>query len=144
MMFLQIFKITTPLSDYLQTKNVDYIQAWRHVSSVHKSLQSVKNRFCEIKKVAKTFVDFAVKIIDEKDLCDIKIEEKLSKKRKRTVKRMGTILYADLECFDPQRFDDIRKNGLSSNALFKICELLPSIDQPKLKEELPLLLHLVL
>lgn len=46
------------------------------------------------------------------------------------------ILYTDLECFDPQRFDDIRKNGLSSNALFKICELLPPIDQPKLKEEL--------
>lgn len=46
------------------------------------------------------------------------------------------VLYTDLECFDPQRFDDIRKNGLSSNALVKICELLPSIDKPKLKEEL--------
>jgi len=45
MMFLQIFKITTPLSDYLQTKNLDYIQAWCHVSSAHKSLQSVRNRF---------------------------------------------------------------------------------------------------
>jgi len=43
------------------------------------------------------------------------------------------ILYADLEYFDPQRFEDIRKNGLSSSALFKICKLLPSIDQPKLK-----------
>ncbi|XP_025196206.1 zinc finger MYM-type protein 1-like [Melanaphis sacchari] len=155
MMFLQIFKITTPLSDYLQTKNLDYIQAWRHVSSAHKSLQSVRNRFCDIIKAAKTFVDFAIKKIDEKELHDIEIEEKLSKKRKRTVKRMDgeltrdeevypeeidqfhhQILYRDLECFDPQRFDDIRKNSLSSNALIKICELLPSIDQPKLKEEL--------
>jgi len=176
MMFLQIFKITTPLSDYLQTKNLDYIQAWRHVSSAHKSLQSVRNRFCDIIKAAKTFVDFAIKKIDEKELHDIEIEEKLSKKRKRTVKRMDGeltrdeevypeeidqfrikifnytmdtiinslevrfldhhILYRDLECFDPQWFDDIRKNGLSSNALIKICELLPSIDQPKLKEEL--------
>ncbi|KAL4083714.1 hypothetical protein QTP88_029030 [Uroleucon formosanum] len=153
----------------------DYIQAWRHVSSAHKSLQSVRNRFCDITKAAKTFVDFAVKKFDEKDI-EIEIEENLPKKRKRTVKRMDgeltrdeevsteeidqfcikifnftmdtiinslevrflahRILYTDLECFDPQRFDDIRKNGLSSNALFKICELLPSIDQPKLKEEL--------
>ncbi|KAK5639462.1 hypothetical protein RI129_011954 [Pyrocoelia pectoralis] len=31
MIFLQIFKITTPLSDYLQTRNLDYAQAWRLV-----------------------------------------------------------------------------------------------------------------
>lgn len=84
MMFLQIFKIT-PLSDYLQTKNLDYVEAWGHVSSAHKSLQSVRNRFCDITKAAKTFVNFAVKTIDEKEI-DIDIEEKLSKKSKRTVK----------------------------------------------------------
>ncbi|XP_025405010.1 uncharacterized protein LOC112679433 [Sipha flava] len=97
MMFLQIFKITTPLSDYLQTKHLDYIQAWRHVSSAHKSLQSVRNRFCDITKAAKTFVDFVVKKIDEKELRDIEIEENLPKKRKRTVKRMDGELTRDEE-----------------------------------------------
>jgi len=29
------------------------------------------------------------------------------------------ISYMDLECFDPQRFDDIRKNCLSSNILMR-------------------------
>uniref|UniRef100_A0A2S2QRP4 Zinc finger MYM-type protein 1 n=1 Tax=Sipha flava TaxID=143950 RepID=A0A2S2QRP4_9HEMI len=98
MMFLQIFKIITPLSDYLQTKHLDYIQAWRHVSSAHKSLQSVRNRFCDITKAAKTFVDFVVKKIDEKELLrDIEIEENLPKKRKRTVKRMDGELTRDEE-----------------------------------------------
>ncbi|KAL4142642.1 hypothetical protein QTP88_005060 [Uroleucon formosanum] len=31
MTFLQIFKLTTPLSDYLQTSNLDYIQAYRKI-----------------------------------------------------------------------------------------------------------------
>lgn len=33
MFFLQIFKITTPLSDYLQRQNLDYTQAWRLIQS---------------------------------------------------------------------------------------------------------------
>jgi hypothetical protein len=32
MMFLQIFKITTPLSDYLQTQNLDFVQAYNQIS----------------------------------------------------------------------------------------------------------------
>lgn len=97
MTFLQIFKITTPLSDHLQTKNLDYVQAWRHVSSAHKSLQSVRNSFYDVTKAAKTFVDFAVKKIDKKEFYDIEIEEKLPKKRKRIVKPMDGELTRDEE-----------------------------------------------
>lgn len=97
MTFLQIFKITTPLSDYLQTKNLDYVQAWRHVSSPHKSPQSIRNNFCDITKATKTFVDFAVKKLNEKELHDIEIEEKLPKKRKHIVKRMDGELTGDEE-----------------------------------------------
>lgn len=32
MMFLVVFEITTPLSDYSQTKYLDYAQAWALVS----------------------------------------------------------------------------------------------------------------
>lgn len=45
-------------------------------------------------------------------------------------------LYLELECFDPRRFKCIRENGVPSNALKKICQLLPDIDRDKLKDEL--------
>lgn len=45
-------------------------------------------------------------------------------------------LYVELQCFDLRRFEDIRKNELPFSALNKICQLLPAIDEDKLKEEL--------
>lgn len=39
MMFLQIFNVTTDLSDYLQTSNLDYIQAWRKIEATIKLLK---------------------------------------------------------------------------------------------------------
>lgn len=33
MIYLQIFKVTTPLSDYLQTRNLDCAQAWKLIES---------------------------------------------------------------------------------------------------------------
>ena len=36
--YLRVFKYTTPLSDYLQTTGLDYVQAWRQVSTVQRNL----------------------------------------------------------------------------------------------------------
>lgn len=36
-MIVPIFKTTTPLLDYYQTKKFDYVQAWDMVSSVRKN-----------------------------------------------------------------------------------------------------------
>lgn len=43
-------------------------------------------------------------------------------------------LYCDLELFDPRMFEEIAKNGIQSEAIHNICELLPNID--KLGEQL--------
>lgn len=45
-------------------------------------------------------------------------------------------LYCDLELFDPRIFEEIAKNGIHSEAMHKICELLPHIDKHKLREQL--------
>lgn len=45
-------------------------------------------------------------------------------------------LYCDLELFDPRGSEKIAKNGIHSEAIRKICELLPNIDKHKLGEKL--------
>lgn len=101
MTFLQIFKVTTPLSDYLQTKNLDYAQAWRLVESAVSRLKAVRNGFDETLAAAKTFVSkFTEKIeaSSERDtLKDMPIETDFETKRLKKVKKM-----AGEECDDEQ------------------------------------------
>lgn len=177
MMFLQIFKITTPLSDYLQTPNLDFVQAYNQISCTYKCILKVKDNFDHVMKAAKNFVNYSKsKIENYEDQIDIEVEEQLPIRRKRFIKRMpgelaqdeyiiddidrfrvmtfnytlDTILksietrflmhkelYLELECFDPRRFKNIRNiDDIPSNALKKICQLLPDIDGGKLREEL--------
>lgn len=178
MMFLQIFKFTTALSDYLQTSGLDYIQAWRKIDGTIKSLKENQREFLPVSTGAKIFIEFVSSIIWE-DESDIDIELELPEKRRKTIsKRSGENsstnqnirdgdtpenvykiktfnivmdniiaclecrfsgskeLYCDLELFDPRRFEEIAKNGIHSEALHKICELLPHIDKHKLGEQL--------
>lgn len=50
-------------------------------------------------------------------------------------------LYGDLELFDPRRFKDIRDNGINPNAMNKISQLLPTIDNHVLLEQLKSFAH---
>lgn len=58
MMFLQIIKITTPLSDYLQTQNLDFVQAYNQISCTYTCLIEIKANFDDIMKAAKCFVNY--------------------------------------------------------------------------------------
>ncbi|XP_050516717.1 zinc finger MYM-type protein 1-like [Diabrotica virgifera virgifera] len=55
MMFLLIFKTTTPLSNYLQTKNLDYVQAWHMVASAQTKLEDIRNNFPTVLDAAQNF-----------------------------------------------------------------------------------------
>jgi len=70
MMFLQIFKFTTILSDYLQTSGLDYIQAWRKIVGTINSLKENQREFLLISAGAKIFIEFISSIIweDESDI----------------------------------------------------------------------------
>jgi len=178
MLFLQIFKFTTALSDYLQTSGLDYIQAWRKIDGTIKSLKENQREFLPVSAAAKIFIEFVSSVIWENE-SDIDIELELPEKRRKTIpKRSGENsstnhnigdgdtpenvykiktfnvvmdniiaclefrfsgskeLYCDLELFDPRRFEEIAKNGIHSEAIHKICELLPHIDKHKLGEQL--------
>nr|CAD7443921.1 unnamed protein product [Timema bartmani] len=95
MMFLLIFKITTPLSDYLQTKNLDYAQAWRLVSAAHNSLRDARDQFDQVVNATKRFVFVMSKKIDERieedpslEVESLCIDSELPRKRLRKVKKM--------------------------------------------------------
>ena len=54
--YLRIFKYTTPLSDYLQTSGLDYIQAWRQVLVVKKNLAAISRDFPQVLETVSSFV----------------------------------------------------------------------------------------
>ncbi|KAL4083556.1 hypothetical protein QTP88_028872 [Uroleucon formosanum] len=51
--FLHIFEASTPVSAYLQTKNLDYIAAWNHISSLQEKMEKLATNFAEIYQKAK-------------------------------------------------------------------------------------------
>ncbi|KAG8177445.1 hypothetical protein JTE90_008629 [Oedothorax gibbosus] len=88
MMCLMIFKITTPLSDYLQTKNLDYAQAWNIIASSQKLLDAARQKFDQIVEAAEKFVEVMTYILNKKIeesvhcFSDIIIENEFPKKRR--------------------------------------------------------------
>lgn len=97
MTFLKIFSSTTPLSDYLQTRNLDFSQAWALVAAAQKSLEKLRNEsaFENIKAAANRFVFFMTASINQKvdedpslDTEKLIIDTELPKKRVRTAKRV--------------------------------------------------------
>jgi len=66
MVFLQVFEINTPLSIYLQTKNVDYAQAWRNIESSLSRLKRLRNKIPETLKAAQRFVLKMTQRIEER------------------------------------------------------------------------------
>lgn len=48
-----------PDSAYLQTKNLDYIAAWNHISSLQEKMDKLANNFAEIYQNAKDFISIA-------------------------------------------------------------------------------------
>lgn len=66
MMFLMVFRITTPASDYLQTKNLDYAQAWRLVSTAQNGLRNVRNHFNQVMNGVKICACIMSQKLDQK------------------------------------------------------------------------------
>ncbi|KAG8255828.1 hypothetical protein J6590_083271 [Homalodisca vitripennis] len=97
MTFLQIFNVTTPLSDYLQTKNLDFAQAWRLIESATERLKDLRNRFYETLEAAHTFVrKFNEKIeasSEFEDLKDLMMETTFKKSRSRIVKKWPVFIF---------------------------------------------------
>lgn len=108
MLFLQIYKFTTALSDYLQTSGLDYIQAWRKIDGTIKSLKENQREFLPVSAAAKIFIEFVSSVIWENE-SDIDIELELPEKRRKTIpKRSGENLSTNHNIGD----GDTPENGL--------------------------------
>ena len=55
--FLKIFKITTPVSKYLQTKNLDYVSAWNQITKLIADTDDLSGKFADILKETQQFVE---------------------------------------------------------------------------------------
>ncbi|KAJ8879415.1 hypothetical protein PR048_020023 [Dryococelus australis] len=142
MVFLLIFKITTPLSDYLQTTKLDYVQAWRLVSTAQNELEAqAENIYLElelsskrvrkIKKMPGELADEEETAVTEEDKFRIKVFNVIVDKLNQSMTNRFADhknLYLHLSCFDRKRFSELKK-GLTSNAFDKICDLIPTIDK---------------
>ncbi|XP_054259308.1 uncharacterized protein LOC128984050 [Macrosteles quadrilineatus] len=93
MLFLQVFKVTTPLSDYLQTKDLDFVQAWRFIENSHRKLTDLREKFPDTVKAANNFVAKMNENLEEREkedesLSNIYIETSLKETRRRKLKKL--------------------------------------------------------
>lgn len=89
--YLRIFKHTTPLSDYLQTAGLNYVQAWRMISTVQQNLTDNVHDFEHILQTANAFVTWAneqFENLEEEDCDHIVINPVLKEQPVRRRKRM--------------------------------------------------------
>jgi hypothetical protein len=92
--FLRVFKYTTPLSDYLQTRGLNYVQAWRLVSNAREELNHIVRDFSGVEAAVKNFVirtNVQLKALDF-DAGEItsSFPEKTLHRRKRLAGETGT------------------------------------------------------
>ncbi len=62
-LYNRIFSITSPLSEYLQTRGIDLLQAWRMVESSAKCLQRISRDFSTVHDRAVNFCNDVNKIL---------------------------------------------------------------------------------
>ena len=107
--YLRAFKHTTALSDYLQTAGLNYVQAWRVISTVQQNLTDSVRDFEHIVQKANAFVTWVNERFENLDYeeCDhIMINPVLKEQPLRRNKRMaGEIAKDDPIVIPIKRFE---------------------------------------
>ncbi|XP_067142277.1 uncharacterized protein [Centruroides vittatus] len=88
-LFLQIFDITTPISNYLQERSIDFIKAHPMVMNAIKLLKDISQKFNVVKNSADVFVNYVNNKLDEMQ-CDVEVEHTLPDIRIRKRKQMDS------------------------------------------------------
>lgn len=103
--YLRIFKYSTPLSDYLQTPGLDYVQAWRQVSTVQQNLLANARDFIDVLKTVNVFITHANKQFEQLEV-DITVNQDFKQKPMRRKKQMFDEMSKDEVIADPvKRFE---------------------------------------
>ena len=119
--YLRIFKHTTPLSDYLQTAGLNYVQAWRMISTVQQNLTDSVRDFEHIVQTANAFVTWANERFENLDYddCDhIMINPVLKEQPVRRKKRMAGEIAKDDSIVNPiKRFEVTVRNVIMDGVI---------------------------
>lgn len=99
-LFMQIFEIVSPVSDYLQTLGLDILQAWRMVDSARSRISLIRSSFENLTHTVNSFILKTNEALDEQDV-EVTIETSLPQKRVGRKKRMPGELAADEPSTDP-------------------------------------------
>ncbi len=76
--FLRIFAISTPLSEYLQTSRLDYAKVWNQVEGTTAALRKDSRDFESVHEKAVTYVASVNSLLENSDNTLTKIVEKIS------------------------------------------------------------------
>lgn len=87
--FLRIFELTTPLSKYLQTTQMDISKAIQMVQGTYEKLKTITRDFDSIQMTADKFVKWANDKIQEEESYHLEVQTTLPQKRIRKRKRMA-------------------------------------------------------
>uniref|UniRef100_A0A803KFL2 DUF4371 domain-containing protein n=1 Tax=Xenopus tropicalis TaxID=8364 RepID=A0A803KFL2_XENTR len=99
-LFMQIFEIATPVSDYLQTSGLDILQAWRMVEMAKSQFQKLRPSFAKLVALVNAFIEKIDHSLDEMSV-SAEVEKSLPQKRVARKKRMPGELARDEPTVDP-------------------------------------------
>ncbi|KAL4113868.1 hypothetical protein QTP88_017426 [Uroleucon formosanum] len=147
--FLHIFEASTPVSAYLQTKNLDYIAAWNHISSLQEKMEKLATNFAEIyqkaKKKKRMDGELAIdelptlsSVTNYKVTTFIPIMDQIKSTIQRRFSKCEDLMKS-LAYLDPKRFVDINRGILlidGDNHLLKRLTNLANVNHEKLIIEL--------
>ena len=108
--FLRIYKITTPLSLYLQTKGLDMLQTWRMLEVVAHQINEISRDFEEVHEEAKAFCADASEVLEDTDL---EVASYLPKKRARKTPR-----HAGEQCHDQRVSGELEEYKVNTFNVF--------------------------
>ena len=160
--YIGIFDITTPVSDYLQTPGLDLLQAWRMINEARGKLSKVARDFAAIYQLSTTFINGVNDKLSEEGIhlttglpeirANRRAPEVQSAEKNFEINCHNVILdtvvltisnqfsqhqklYTEIACFDPNRLEEVKTQPEIIN-LTTIAEALPEVDTISLKEEL--------
>ncbi|XP_063820331.1 zinc finger MYM-type protein 1-like [Pseudophryne corroboree] len=106
-MFMQIFEIVTPVSDYLQTAGLDILQAWRMVGTAKSLLQKLRTSFSKLIVLVNAFTEKVDSSLDGLSV-SAEVQKSLPGKRITRKKMMPGELSQDEPIEDPLKGFEIQ------------------------------------
>ena len=118
-LYNRIFSITSPLSEYLQTRGIDLLQAWRMVESSTNCLQRISRDFYTIHDRAVKFCNGVNRILSLQASEDQEIEVSTSFPNKRVRRRKARA--------DEERDEDVISSPLEQYRVEVFCAVMDEV-----------------